>query len=251
MRRDEETRAEIFQDVERCMPENLHFREPETQSMLLDILFVYCKLNPDLGYRQGMHEILAPILWVISSDAMEPDNGPNPGQSSHIELDRKAAGPANFQRSDKTLKREEVELVFSCLDHQHIEHDAFNLFRIVMHTVKSYYETAPVSLSVHENSSSFISQRSQRIHEDYLVKADPELARHLTAIEIIPQIFLIRWIRLLFGREFALEEVLSLWDALFAKDPTLELVDLVCVAMLLRIRWQRKLPAFTLKIHAK
>lgn len=49
-----------------------------------------------------------------------------------------------------------------------------------------------------------------------------------------------RWIRLLFGREFPFNELLALWDTLFAEDPGLELVDMVCVAMLLRIRWQRK-----------
>lgn len=47
-----------------------------------------------------------------------------------------------------------------------------------------------------------------------------------------------RWIRLLFGREFPFDELLALWDTLFAEDPGLDLVDLVCVAMLLRIRWQ-------------
>jgi TBC1 domain family protein 5 len=49
-----------------------------------------------------------------------------------------------------------------------------------------------------------------------------------------------RWIRLLFGREFALNDVLKLWDKLFAEDPDLELVDMICVAMLIRIRWERK-----------
>jgi hypothetical protein len=49
-----------------------------------------------------------------------------------------------------------------------------------------------------------------------------------------------RWIRLLFGREFAFDQLLSLWDTIFAYDPTLELIDLICVAMLLRIRWTRK-----------
>ena len=49
-----------------------------------------------------------------------------------------------------------------------------------------------------------------------------------------------RWIRLLFGREFPLDDVLLLWDALFAEDPTLALIDFICVAMLIRIRWQRK-----------
>jgi TBC1 domain family protein 5 len=48
-----------------------------------------------------------------------------------------------------------------------------------------------------------------------------------------------RWIRLLFGREFPFDELLDMWDALLAEDPALDLVDMVCVAMLLRIRWQR------------
>lgn len=30
------------------------------------------------------------------------------------------------------------------------------------------------------------------------------------------------------------------WDRIFAVDPELHLVDLICVAMLLRIRWRRK-----------
>ena len=35
--------------------------------------------------------------------------------------------------------------------------------------------------------------------------------------------------------------MLHLWDRLFAEDPTFSIVDYICVAMLLRIRWQRKL----------
>lgn len=50
-----------------------------------------------------------------------------------------------------------------------------------------------------------------------------------------------RWIRLLFGREFPLDELIEVWDCLFAEDPGLQLVDYICVAMLLRIRWQRML----------
>ena len=53
LRQDELLREEIFQDVERCIPENLYFRQPSTQNALLDMLFVWSKLNPDVGYRQG------------------------------------------------------------------------------------------------------------------------------------------------------------------------------------------------------
>jgi TBC1 domain family member 5 len=45
--------------------------------------------------------------------------------------------------------------------------------------------------------------------------------------------------RLLFGREFPFDDALRIWDILFAEDPSLDLVDLICVAMLLRVRWER------------
>lgn len=32
------------------------------------ILFIYAKLNPGLGYVQGMNEIIGPIYYVFASD---------------------------------------------------------------------------------------------------------------------------------------------------------------------------------------
>lgn len=52
--------------------------------------------------------------------------------------------------------------------------------------------------------------------------------------------FCSRWIRLLFSREFPFNQFLVLWDTIFAVDPSLDLIDLICVAMLVRIRWQCK-----------
>lgn len=50
-----------------------------------------------------------------------------------------------------------------------------------------------------------------------------------------------RWVRLLFGREFPLQDLLVVWDALFADSITLDLVDYIFVAMLLYIRDARML----------
>ncbi len=201
------------------MPDNLYFREPSTQAMLLDILFIFCKLNRDVGYRQGMHEVLAPILWVVSADAIDP---------------------ATLGDLDKLTDL--GDLISLSFDSNFVEHDSFTLFCIIMQTVKSFYEVGRSSptMSATPSGSSPIVERSKRIHEELLRQADLELAEHLSAIEVLPQVFLIRWIRLLFGREFAFDDVLSLWDVLFAEDATLDLVDLICVSMLLRIRWQRK-----------
>lgn len=56
-----------------------------------------------------------------------------------------------------------------------------------------------------------------------------------------------RWVRLLFSREFPFDQFLVLWDTILAVDPSLDLIDLICVAMLIRIRWQREWGYWLLK----
>uniref|UniRef100_A0A093V0L0 TBC1 domain family member 5 n=1 Tax=Talaromyces marneffei PM1 TaxID=1077442 RepID=A0A093V0L0_TALMA len=219
LRHDEATRAEIFQDVERCLQDNCFFREPSTKSMMLDILFVYSKLNPDLGYRQGMHELLAPILWVVERDAVTQS-------SKHIPVD--------------TTDDESVML--QLLDANYIESDSFNLFCSVMQVARSFYEHTDNRPVNGEAEMAPIVARSEFIHNELLMVADHELAIHLNTIEILPQIFLTRWIRLLFGREFSFDDTLLIWDLLFANGLRATLIDHICVAMLLRIRWQRQPP---------
>lgn len=153
------------------MPDNMYFRQPSTQNMMIDILFIFCKLNPDIGYRQGMHEVLAPILWVVERDAIE--NG-------SIQMERNIATPG--------------ELIQDMFDNRFIEHDTFTLFGLVMQNAKFYYAPAegghnPSQPASSQNESPMLV-RSKRIFEEYLPKADPGLARHLTKIDIVPQIFL-------------------------------------------------------------
>jgi TBC1 domain family protein 5 len=144
------------------MQDNFFFREPSTQKKLLDILFIYSKLNPDTGYRQGMHELLAPILWVVDCDAVDP-------QSLH--------------QGARGEEMENEEMMLDILDAAFVEHDAFNLFCAVMQTTKAFYE-------VGDSKTSPLVGRSRRIHEELLATVDPELEHHLGSIEILPQIYL-------------------------------------------------------------
>lgn len=172
IRQDEVVRAEIQQDVQR-LPDEASYHEDQTQSIILDILFMYCKLNPERGgYRQGMHELLAPILHVIEQDAVDPTTLPE-----EIPLD---------------------DALIKTLDHSFIEHDAFVLFSKLMERAQSFYEVKDVIPAPGSSlrppkfaeQSSAIVERSKFIHEVCLQKVDPELATHLTNIEILPQIFL-------------------------------------------------------------
>ncbi|POR34045.1 TBC1 domain family member 5 [Tolypocladium paradoxum] len=220
VRQDEVIRAEIQQDVRR-LPDEANYHEDRIQSMILNILFVYCKVNPNRGgYRQGMHELLAPIVHVIDQDAVDRAV---PGHGSSLD-----------------------ESMLEILDSSFIEHDAYVLFSRLMEHAQVFYEvkdasepsTATQSSSGYQEQRSAIVERSKFIHDVCLQKMDEDLASHLTSIEILPQIFLIRWIRLLFSREFPFNQFLVLWDTIFAVDPSLDLIDLICCAMLIRIRWQ-------------
>lgn len=160
LRQDEINREEIFQDVTRCMQDNYFFREPGTQKKLLDILFIYSKLNPDLGYRQGMHELLAPIIWVVHQDSIDFSTVP-----------------------EKTKKAEGTDFMLEVLDHTFIEHDAFSLFCALMQSAKSFYEMGD------NKDSSPIITRSRKIHDELLASIDPELALHLQVVSVLPQIY--------------------------------------------------------------
>lgn len=141
--------------------------------MILDILFVYCKTHPDRGgYRQGMHELLAPIVHVVEQDA----------------VDRAAVV------ADSSLDQSMLDI----LDSAYVEHDAYLLFSCLMERAHSFYEVrnasdGPAASRVEpatQESRSAIVERSRHIHEVCLASVDPELSSHLLAIEILPQIFL-------------------------------------------------------------
>lgn len=60
--------AVIKQDVVRTLPGVDFYRKPRIQEIMTNILFYYAREYPEMCYRQGMHEILAPILFVIQCD---------------------------------------------------------------------------------------------------------------------------------------------------------------------------------------
>lgn len=65
---DKELCTVIRQDVVRTIPGVEFFRRPHIQEIMTNILFCYARINPLMCYRQGMHEILAPIIFVLHCD---------------------------------------------------------------------------------------------------------------------------------------------------------------------------------------
>lgn len=113
-----------------------------------------------------MHELLAPILFVVDHDA----------------IDRKSIGDAVAD-----------PMMVEMLDSYFIEHDAFALFSKVMDRAKPFYEVSVGAGGSLPGEQSAIVEKSKEIHEVALMTVDPELAKHLKSIEVLPQIFLM-WV---------------------------------------------------------
>lgn len=221
---DNELRLTIKQDVIRTFPEIQFYHSEDVRDLMTNILFCYCRDNMSLSYRQGMHELLAPIIFVLHCDHQA------------------------FLHASEIESLEDV--VKEVLDPKYLEYDAYAMFSQVMETVEPWYvskevyptksqdpaSSQPFSRPQDLNPSNVIVTKLTRIQDYLLKKADHELHMHLERLEIAPQIYGIRWIRLLFGREFPMQDLLVLWDAIFADGIGFDLVDYIFVAMLLYIR---------------
>ncbi len=73
--------------------------------------------------------------------------------------------------------------------------------------------------------------------EELLRAHDAALHKHLVEdLGLVPQMFALRWITVLFSQEFHLPDVLSLWDAILGQKDRLDFSLHVCLAMLDMIR---------------
>ena len=177
-----------------------------------------------------MHELLAPIFQAVHFDAL-------PSQSS----------------SDTP-----AELAAIC-DGAWAEADAWALFRVVMSRVGEWYEwrdDGPETTFSPDTGALEIRPRvapivkvCTRIHNELVRVVDPELHAALQRGGVEPQIYGIRWLRLLFTREFGMPDAMKLWDGLFAlAEDVFEIAQWVCVAMLIRVRNDREC-GFLLRLH--
>ena len=69
---------EIKKDLNRLYPTGCDefFVDPEINAIMLNSLFVWSKMHPDTSYRQGMHELLAPIIFLFFEE--KPPQAPDP-----------------------------------------------------------------------------------------------------------------------------------------------------------------------------
>lgn len=206
----DEGKRSVAMDVERLAPgEDVKVRAPECVDALKRILVTHA-MRSRRGYRQGMHEVAATVLETRTQAADYSRAPAGTGRWGDGTMDE-ATAFARSSHGDPTAGSK---------DYRFVEHDAFAMFEALMGDadasradddgrlrLAAYYEDASTPTSP-------ISAAFRRI-VNALHAMDSVLAKKLEELEVEPQLYLLRWLRLGFGREFHRTDTLALWDAIF------------------------------------
>lgn len=184
----------IILDVERLFPGEAFYHGGlgtiAIKKQLIEVLYVWCKCHPRVGYKQGFHEILGLIFMNLYKESIALDQEQlNSAQYSHEEL-----------------------VILSLYNVRFICHDLFNIFNKFM-----------IGSGVAENLYESELQLTKLIDlfNAYLMKIDQFIHYTLTTkLELDTQLWIIRYLRLLLIRELGedFETTSLLWDKLITSQ---------------------------------
>ena len=249
-----ELRRIINLDIVRTYQNINLFSQDNTKKLLLNILFIWCKENDDISYRQGMNDLLA-ILFIcfypyyFSFEEKEQINKENIIKYINI-------------KEPKQRYKYSSNIYYYFHDEDEIECDLFFAFDSLMKKgMKNLFDPKLIQRGepefklyeifsdmykdeIDEEKSNFISRRCFLLINEKLKIIDEELFRYFKKIDMNCGAFLQKWFRCIFCREFELDQVLILWDVILVQDflneknqkYSLSFMDSICLAMILRLR---------------
>lgn len=168
-------------------------------------------MSHSLGYRQGMNEIVAVIVYHALN---EPETEDQLADWNFVEAD-------SYWVFEKIMKLG--------LDKIYSSNDYFK------HRTDSFAEIPTLDRSQEEEVSDSIRKCHYVFHR-VLSKVDPQLFEHIYRHKYEPQLFLLRWLRCLLCREFQMSQIAEIWDVIFSHiDESTSLEDMLnyfCAALL-------------------
>ncbi|KAK2951584.1 putative TBC1 domain family member 5 [Blattamonas nauphoetae] len=234
-----EIEEQISRDLARIHYDIPMFQNKAVLQMLLEILLVWAKINAEIGYKQGMHEILAGLAYGLIKTSILP------------------------QKLVKPTPEDHRALLSFLMDFTSVQADLFAIFDSVMQITSKWFFD-PVQIpeeqrqikrvnhvlgtsalaepdSLHFAEVPAVVRKSRRIFV-VLKSRDADYAKKLDSLQVEPHLYMLPWLRLLFLRVFPFPQSLRVWDALFAASTQrtglaeLGLVDYQSLALLLRVR---------------
>lgn len=224
MAEDAEMRAQVDKDLERTFPDLHFFAKPGNTEAMRRVLVTYARLNRGLGYTQGMHELLAPILYVFLSNA-----------ERSVAAALLAAAPPGAA-DDVALWLSDPALTARA--RAEAEADAFHCLSALMCAPFLGGEFRDLFMSANDDSATGIKGTLARLSA-MLRRRDLELWRHLEgSLGLPPYLYGFRWVTTLLVREFPFPDVIGLWDGLLSDPLRMAFLLHTCTAMLRLLRAQ-------------
>lgn len=188
---DVELLRSIILDIDRLFPDEHYFHSScatlhDSKKLIIEVLYVWCKCNPLVGYKQGLHEIIGLFGMSLEREAM-----PLPAGSTYSNDDLRILG---------------------LYDSEYLAHDLFaifNRFMVQSGVVALFYESEDLLWGSIERFNIYLMKVDQLIHYNLVSK-----------LKLESQLWIIRYLRLLLSREMDsdLDLVALLWDKLVVLD---------------------------------
>ncbi|KAH9599308.1 Rab-GTPase-TBC domain [Trypanosoma melophagium] len=192
----DEIRATALKDIIRLHWDIPLFEQSNIKEALLDILVNYC-LRHSCEYRQGMHEVAAFVLYFTHTDADLIDY---------------------LRKEDEGVHTALLDTFVLICPTEGVTALSFFIFDSIMtsrglHLSKWFYKS-----HTDDNMRDDIVVAAHKVQVECLARLDPVLHNQLNVVyDIEGTSYLIRWLRLLFLREFSLIQCADLWDVFLSE----------------------------------
>ena len=239
----------INKDLDRTHQEMELFLQNKIKNILANVLYIWSKENSIVSYRQGMNELLAIIFIAFYPFYFACTRKPKTTKEDIIEY-----------LKDMNLYKDDIYIFFH--DEDEIQSDLFYTFEALMKKGMSnlfdphflqkddpgykMYEIFPQMWKddSNENKPTYVYRRSSLIIKEKLKSLDNELYSHFKKIDLNCEVFLQRYLRCIFCREFNLNDVYIIWDIIFYDNYVNRskekydfiYMEYICIAMIFKIR---------------
>jgi TBC1 domain family protein 5 len=245
---DNDTKKLINLDLDRTFQELSLFHQNKIKSNLADILFIWNKENLDVGYQQGMNDILAVTFLGLYPCYFK--NVKKLGKNEILKISSEQISAIQNAEDIYDFFHDEDELYsdlyfcFSKLMKRGLK-ELFETFKGTEKHIIDYKKYQLFSNQLEEEPTDDMQNplniRCTLIIKEKLKSIDPELYQHFKKIGLNCGIFLQRWLKCMFDREFDLKDIFIIWDSIFATPDVqngygLVFLDYIAISMILRIR---------------
>ena len=239
----------INKDLDRTHQEIDLFLQSKIKNILANVLYIWSKENQNISYRQGMHELLAILFLVFYPYYFPCTKKPKNTKNDIIEF-----------LKDIELYKEDIYIFFH--DEEELQSDLFYIFEALMKKGMSnlfspqilqkedpgykMYEIFPQMWKddSDEDKPTYVYRRCALLVKEKLKSLDNDLYAHFKKIELNCGVFLQRWLRCMFCREFSLEDVYIIWDIILDNEYLNEniekysfiFMEYICIAMIFKLR---------------